>query len=325
MKSAVIKFLKIFVPIAIGVYLTWYFISGLDQKQIDQTKNAFYDANYFWVILSLIVAFLSHLSRAYRWLFLLEPLGYKPKLSNAYHAVMSGYVINFTVPRSGEFARAGLLSTYEKVPFEKGFATIVIERVIDVLMLGLVVFITGLLQANSEEFEQITQADSASGSHLIWYILGAGLLFGAVGLIVFLKNEKFKKFVVEKIKGFYEGLKSIWTMKKKWAFVFHTVFIWACYVAGIWIFAQAFEETAGMSIGCVFGAFVVGAAAIALLPGGLGAYPAWITAVLALYGMDFAAYGIFMWSVQTILLVVLGLISLFLIQRKPKVLESNGQ
>lgn len=73
-----------------------------------------------------------------------------------------------------------------------------------------------------------------------------------------------------------------------------------------------------MSIACVFGAFVVGAAAIALLPGGIGAYPTWITAVLLMYGMDFPAYGIFIWVVQTALIVVLGLISLFLIQRKPK-------
>jgi uncharacterized protein (TIRG00374 family) len=293
-------------------------------KEIQQTKDAFFEANYFWVILSLIIAFLSHLSRAYRWLFLLEPLGYKPKLKNAYHAVMSGYVINYTVPRSGEFARAGLLANYENVPFEKGFATIVIERVIDVLMLGMVVFITGLLQANAAEFDQITQTETGGESYLLWYIAGGVLLFGAIGLILFLKNERFRGFVVEKIKGFYEGLKSIWTMKKKWAFVFHTFFIWACYVGMIWIAAQAFPETAAMPVGCVFGAFVVGAAAIALLPGGLGAYPAWVTKVLAIYGIQFAAYGIFVWVVQTSLLVVLGLLSLFLIQRQPK-LNTNDE
>lgn len=324
MKAKIIKALKILVPIGIGIYLTWYFFSGLTDDEIDQTINAFFEANYFWVIISLLIAFLSHLSRAYRWLFLLEPLGYKPKLKNAYHAVMSGYVINYTVPRSGEFARAGLLTTYENVPFEKGFATIVIERVIDVLMLGSVVFITGLLQANSDEFNEIT-ANQEGGSGYLWYILGAGLLFGAIGLIIFLKSEKFRTFVINKIRGFYEGLKSIWTMKKKWAFVFHTLFIWVSYVGMMWTAAQAFPETADMPVGCVFGAFVVGAAAIALLPGGLGAYPAWVTKVLAIYGIKFAAYGIFVWVVQTSLLVILGLLSLFLIQRQPKVAqEQNG-
>ncbi len=321
MKGKLFKILKIVLPIGIGVYLTWYFFSGLTDKQIDQTKNAFFEANYFWILLGVIVSFLSHLSRAYRWRFLLDPLGYKPKLSNAYHAVMSGYVINFTVPRSGEIARAGLLTNYEKVPFEKGFATIVIERVIDVIMLALVVFISGLLQANSDEINQITNTGEEGSNAWLFYALGGMVVFGLTGLILYFKHEKFRNFCNEKIRGFWEGLKSIWTMKKKWWFIVHTVFIWVCYVGGIWVFAQAFPETAHMSAGCVFAAFVVGAAAIAIFPGGIGAYPAWITAVLAVYSIDFAAYGIFVWVVQTVMLVSLGLISLFLIQRQPKLAE----
>jgi uncharacterized protein (TIRG00374 family) len=321
LKSQLLKILKIVLPIGIGIYLTWYFFSGLSEEEIQQTKNAFFEANYFWIILGVVVSFFSHLSRAYRWLFLLEPLGYKPKLKNSYHAVMAGYVINFTVPRSGEIARAGLLTSYEKVPFEKGFATIVIERVIDVIMLAIVVFISGLLQANSDEISEITKSGEGGSKMWIIYILGGMALFGIAGLIVYLKHAKFRAFCNEKLRGFWEGLKSIWTMKKKWAFVVHTLFIWICYVGGIWIFAQAFPETAGMSAGCVFAAFVVGAAAIALLPGGIGAYPVWITAVLAIYNIEFAAYGIFVWVIQTVLLVTLGLISLFLIQRQPKLAE----
>jgi len=318
LKKALIKSLKIGLPIAIGVYLSWYFFSGLTDKQLDQTKNAFYNANYFWIFLSLFISFLSHISRSYRWLFLLETMGYKPKFSNAYHAVMSGYVINFTVPRSGEIARAGLLASYEKVPFEKGFATIVVERVVDVIMLGIVVLISGLLQTDSEAFSQITQSPEGESSNLIWYILLAGAVFGIIGLIFYFKNKKIKTFINEKLLGFYDGLKSIWTMKKKWAYIFHTVFIWVCYVSSIYIAALAFEETKDITVGCVFGMFVVGAAAISLLPGGIGAYPAWLTSVLLIYGIDFAGFGIFTWVGQTLMLVVLGLISLFLIQRQPK-------
>ena len=318
MKKILIKSLKIGLPIAIGIYLSWYFFSGLTDKQLEQTKNAFYNANYFWVFLSLFVSFLSHVSRSYRWLFQLETLGYKPKFSNAYHAVMSGYVINFTVPRSGEIARAGLLASYEKVPFEKGFATIVVERVVDVIMLGIVVLISGYLQTDSEAFGKITQSPEGGSSNLIWYILIGMFVFGSIGLIFYFKNKKIKSFVNEKFLGFYDGLKSIWTMKKKWAYMFHTVFIWVCYVGSIWIAAFAFEETKEITVGCVFGMFVVGAAAISLLPGGIGAYPAWLTSVLLIYGIDFAGFGIFTWVGQTLMLVILGLISLFLIQRQPK-------
>jgi hypothetical protein len=86
----------------------------------------------------------------------------------------------------------------------------------------------------------------------------------------------------------------------------------------IWVSAQAFPQTQDMPIGCIFAAFVVGAAAIGATPGGLGLYPLWITGALAAYEIDFKAFGVFMWVTQTGLLIVLGLLSLFLIQRQPK-------
>jgi len=320
LKNQLIKIAKIVIPIGIGVYLTWYFFSGLTEEQITQTKGAFFEANYFWVALGLLTAVLSHMSRAYRWLFLLDPLGYKPSFANSFYSVMAGYIINFTVPRSGEIARAGLMTSYEDIPFEKGFATIVIERVIDVIMLGIIFFITGVLQANSEAYKQITQTESSGiTSTLIYIVLGVGFVFGLVLLTFYLKNEKFKSFVQTKLKGFYEGLKSVWTMKKKWAFIGHTLFIWSCYVGSIWMFSQAFPETSMMVVGCVFGAFLVGATAVALLPGGIGVYPLWVTQVLLIYNIDFAAFGIFLWVAQTVLIVLIGLASLFLIQRQDKI------
>lgn len=319
MKNQIIKILKIVIPIGVGVYLTWYFFSKMSDDDIQKTKDAFFGANYFWIVLSLIAAFLGHLSRAYRWRFLLEPLGYKPKLSNAYHAVMAGYIINYTIPRSGEIARAGLMTSYEKVPFEKGFATIIIERLIDVIMLGGIILFTGYLQTNSSKFNEITASDATDSSNLIWYLLGGAALFGIIGLVVYLKSKKLKALINNKILGFWEGLKSIWTMKKKWAFLFHTFFIWSSYVAMIWLSSQAFEDTKDMPLGAIFGAFVVGAFAVALLPGGIGVYPLWITQVLLMYNIDFAGFGIFIWVVQTALIVVLGLLSLFLIQRQTKI------
>ena len=317
MKDRLKKILKIVIPIGIGVYLTWYFLSGLSDKDIEDTKNAFFEANYFWVFLGVFISFLSHFSRAYRSLFLLEPLGYKPKLKNAYHGVMAGYVINYTVPRSGEVARASLLASYEKIPFEKGFGTIVVERVIDAMMFGLIFFITGLLRVNTGDIDKITNSGGSGSGWMLYAILGAGVL-GIAGIIFYLKNEKFRNFFKEKLMGFLLGLKSIWTMKKKWAFIGHTFFIWGCYVGGLWVFAQAFPQTVGIGMGTVFGMFVVSAVAVGLLPGGIGAYPAWVTKVLALDGVQFAAYGIFVWGMQTLLIVVLGLLSLFLIQRQPK-------
>ena len=84
---------------------------------------------------SLILGILSHLSRAYRWQFLLEPLGYKPRFANSIMAVLIAYLLNLVIPRSGEFARAASVKKYENIPFEKAFGTIVAERVADVIIL----------------------------------------------------------------------------------------------------------------------------------------------------------------------------------------------
>lgn len=323
MKNKIIKLLKIVIPVGVGLYLTWYFFSVMTNEDIEKTKSAFIDADYFWIGLSLIVAFFGHLSRAYRWNFLLEPLGYKSRLSTAYHAVMAGYIINFTVPRSGEIARAGLLTTYEKVPFEKGFATIVIERLIDLIMFGIIFFITGLIQANSEEIDAIMNSQNKDSGNLKWFLIGGLFLFGIIGLFIYLKNNRLKNLINSKLRGFWEGMQSIWTMKKKWAFLFHTVFIWLTYIAMIWFSALAFPETSGLPVAAILSAFVVGAAAVAILPGGIGVYPFWITQVLLIYNVDFMAFGIYIWVIQTALLVVLGLLSLFLIQRQ-SIIDSTG-
>ena len=99
-------------------YKNVYYIFYVSNIEPEITKehfiSSFRNVNYLWILLSFIVAFLSHLSRAYRWKYLLEPLGLKPKLSLMYHSVMIGYIINLTIPRSGELARAAYFSKISK-------------------------------------------------------------------------------------------------------------------------------------------------------------------------------------------------------------------
>ena len=115
-------------PILLGVFLIWYSLSKISLTGLLQH---FKEANYWYILLGVIFGLLSHFSRAYRWLFMLEPMGYKVKLGNSIMAVFAAYLINYTIPRAGEVARATILTNYENVPFQKGFGTIVAERVAD--------------------------------------------------------------------------------------------------------------------------------------------------------------------------------------------------
>jgi len=69
---------------------------------------------------------------------MLEPMGYTLRFPNSIMAVFITYLANYGIPRSGEVLRAAVLTNYEGVPFEKGFGTIVSERVADfVVLLGI--------------------------------------------------------------------------------------------------------------------------------------------------------------------------------------------
>ncbi|MBT8393399.1 MAG: flippase-like domain-containing protein, partial [Bacteroidia bacterium] len=126
------KVLKIILPLIFGILIGWYSFSKIPVSDI---IPYFKSAKYSWLFLGFIFGVLSHLSRAYRWKFMLEPLGYKPKIQNSIMAVFIAYLTNFGIPRSGEVMRAVVFSNFENVPFEKGFGTIVAERIADMLVM----------------------------------------------------------------------------------------------------------------------------------------------------------------------------------------------
>ena len=135
------KTLKILLPIALGVFLVWYLYNSTTADQRTEILHYIEEADPFWVTLSIIIGILSHVSRAIRWNYLLEPLGYSPRVSNNVLIILTAYLANLGVPRSGEILRATALATYENVPFEKGIGTIVTERIIDLIMLMLIILI----------------------------------------------------------------------------------------------------------------------------------------------------------------------------------------
>ena len=130
-----IKTLKIILPLALGVFLMWYWLGGMTPQDRIDLWDTIKNANPLWIVISFIFSILSHMSRAYRWKFMLEPMGYKPKFGNSLAAVMTGYFANTFVLRSGEVLRAVSIKRTDDIPFEKAFGTIVSERIADLVML----------------------------------------------------------------------------------------------------------------------------------------------------------------------------------------------
>ena len=300
------KALTIGVPILLSIGLVWYSLSKVPLAQVIQEAKG---ANYWWIALSVICLTLSHISRAYRWRFMLEPIGYNIKLLNSLMAVFSTYLINYGIPRSGEVARATILANYEGVPFEKGFGTIVAERIADMIVMLCIIVVTLILQ-----FEFIIEFFTDNLSTKSLYLLALFIALIGILFLVFRKNQS---VVVKKVfgfvKGLIEGATSILKMKRKWAFIGHTIFIWGMYVLMFYTTTFAFESLAGIPIAAVLIGFISASFSIAATNGGIGAYPAAVYAAFSIFGIakdPSFAFGWVLWGSQTIMTIILGALSL---------------
>jgi len=319
-KKNTIKTLKIIAPILFGAFLIWLTYNNATPKEIVDVISYIKGADYFWVVTSVTLGLLSHLSRAYRWKFTLEPLGYKPKFINNFMAVMIAYFANLGIPRSGEILRATTLTTYEGIPFEKAFGTIIAERIADLIMSILFVLLALALQydmimdALNPIFNSI-KTNAAKNPTTLIITLAVVLAILSAGWFILRKTNnpilrKTKSFAI----GLKDGVLSIITMKKKWAFIFHTIFIWTMYFLMFYVIFFSVKETVNTPISTAIVAFVTGSITMAVTNGGLGSFPLVIQETLNLFSISNQsglAIGWIMWGAQTLLNIVFGVISFF--------------
>ncbi len=330
-KKAILTFVKTVLPLLLGVYLIWIFFSSMSPESKTLFYKAIREANYFWIVLSLLLGVGAYFSRAYRWKYVLEPLGYKTKFSNRYHAVMIGYLVNMTIPRAGEASRSAMLYRSDGVPFAKSFGTIIAERAVDFAMLCSIAFLTAFMAY--DDFLAIKQQiiDSFGGSAAAkggfpWklVIYSAILALGAVFAYLVLFKPQFRARLLNFIKEVFAGVFSIFRSKSPFGYVLHTLIIWGAYVAMFALPFQALEQTSGIHIQGIMLGFIAGALGITFTNGGIGTYPLLVGLVVAFYISDDYpddaqaignALGMLIWVSQTLLMIVLGLISLVLLPK----------
>ncbi|WP_097054869.1 lysylphosphatidylglycerol synthase transmembrane domain-containing protein [Salinimicrobium sediminis] len=311
MKKKLFRFTKTFLPLLLGVFLIWYSLSSATPQEREELWNNIKLAELEWVMLSVFFGILSHLSRAYRWKYLLEPLGFRPQFANSFMAVMGGYLANLGVPRSGEVLRAATVSTYEDIPFDKAFGTIVSERIADVIMLLLITLFGFLIQTERLIlYFSENEINPFISLGLLLLLLGFGIAF--LNLIR-RSNHPFMVKIRDFAIGLLEGMRSILKMKHKKGFLIHTFFIWIMYLLMFYVIKYALPETESLTIAGFMAAFIVGSFAISTTNGGIGVYPIAMGAVLLLFGINQQAgeaFGWIMWGSQTLMVIILGGLSL---------------
>ena len=281
---------------ALGVFLIYYSYTKFTPEQLDEISFYFKKADYIFVILSVFISLVSHIIRAVRWNLLLAPIGYKPSVLNNFMAISVAYLMNMFIPKSGEISRGIVLDKYEKVPFDKGFGTIISERVVDLVFLMAFTALALFLEFDSL-YGFLTEI--INPSKLIFAFLG--LIVLVIIFFLFLKYSKSK--LTQKLREFLLGLKdgvfSIFNMKKKISFIFQTFLIWGLYLLSFYTAMLALDDTASIPIGTIIIAFVVGSFSFAFTNSGFGSYPFFVAAILAVFGVPETAGTAFGWIVWT--------------------------
>jgi uncharacterized protein (TIRG00374 family) len=320
------SFIQFIVLLGIGILLIWLSLKQV-APQKDKIVDAFKNADYFWIVVSMSIAFLSHFLRAYRWNYLLEPVGHKVKLLNANCHVLVGYFANYGIPRMGEVSRCTLAARYDKVPFEIGFGTVITERIIDFILFLVIFVLTLAFQfneliglANQLIFDKLREKLSGiSGQPLKLIFLIAAVMVVVIGFFVL--RKKFAGLLKGKlggiIKGMGEGIGSVRKMKNPFQFVLLSLMIWACYFYSLYFCFFALDGTKHLGQDECLTLLLFGTFGVIFSPGGLGAYPAIVGGIL-LYTFHVDLVSSFAlpwlsWTSQFILVVVLGIISLILL------------
>jgi hypothetical protein len=307
---------------------------ALDPAQREELFAAFGQADLRWMALAILVGWLSHVSRAWRWRYISEalgpPAGFLELLPRG-----DDRVLHQPLPPQGRRGQpCDLPVPHEKVPFEQGFGTILAERAVDLLMLLGIGGLTLLLQldkldlfrARIAAFRQ-GQGTPAEGPSAWSWLMGALLLAGLAGVLLLRKRPLWRAKAMDLARGFLEGLKAVFRTRDRAGFLLHTVLIWAAYVGMFQSGFLALPSMAAVPLAGVLAGFTAGAIGIVLVQGGVGVYPAFVALITSVYmppagdaliNPDALAMGWLLWTAQTLLLIVLGGLSLLLVSfRKP--------
>jgi len=276
-----------------GGVLFWLTLRG---KDINESLTEIKNANYTWIAIAVLVMFLSHIVRAIRWNQLLDTLNIKTRTHTTFYAVMIGYFVNNAVPRLGEITRCGVLARHHKVPLNSVIGTVIAERAFDTVTMLIILIITILSQLSFlGNFIYVHILSQFSNHTSVLYIMAGSVL--AICLILFFlyrlflpKLRKLKLFhkLLDIIKGFWEGIKTIKNVKHKNIFLFYSLLMWGLYTFTIYVCFNSIAATKNLSFIDALTVMALGSiGTLVPTPGGIGAYQYFVSLTLfALFAVE---------------------------------------
>lgn len=128
--------------VILSVLFLYFAFTGIDFEALSNTLKS---ASVFWIVVFILLNLLGHYFRVLRWKILLNPFKKNISLNNLFGSLLIGYGFNNIFPRLGEIVRPVTLGNLEGISRTSIFGTIVVERIIDMIFMGLAVVASAFL------------------------------------------------------------------------------------------------------------------------------------------------------------------------------------
>ena len=350
-KSIKGTFLKIALPLILGGAILYWMYRDFDFQTVGHVM--LHDMNWTWMLLSFPFGILAQMMRGWRWKQTLEPMfrgdedspRYEeeekntpgkntPRTSTCVNAVFLSYAVSLIIPRIGEFTRCGVLKRWEGISFSKALGTVVTERAVDTLVVmlysGLILLFEmsvfgSFFRKTGTSIDRILSSFSLTG-YLVTAVCGVAAL---ILLHLLLKNLSIYNKVKTTLSGIWEGVLSLRGIKNLPLYLLFSIGIWVCYFLHYYLTFFCFDFTADLGLGCALVSFVVANFAVIVpTPNGAGPWHFAIKTMLILYGVqDEQAlfFVLIVHTVQTLLVVVLGIYAWMALSFSRRSLEERGE
>ena len=311
------KVLQMVFPLLLGAFILVWVYRDFNFQRVGEVLTGGMD--YGWILLSLVFGVFANLFRGWRWKLALEPLGEYPKTSHCVYAIFISYASNLVIPRVGEVTRCGVLSKYDGVSFSQSLGTVVSERMIDTLCVGLIT--GGVLLSQMPVFATFfaetgtnvgRYAEVLTSAHFYLIIL-CGLAILVLGFFLIRNIALFAK-LKGILQNIWRGIIALKDIRQIPLYIIYTFGIWVCYFLEFYLAFYAFSFSAhlGLSAGLVM--FVVGTLAVIVpTPNGAGPWHFAVMTMMMLYGVgkeDAGIFALLVHGIQTFLLILLGIYGL---------------
>lgn len=331
-RNALMKVLKVIVPLAISVILIWWLLKKVDISQIETALREHVDFKYIAMMMALTVV--SHMIRGIRWGIQLRAAGLPriPVMAESC-SIFGAYALNLVFPYLGEAWRCVYISDREKVKLSTVVGTDIGDRISDLIVILMLVGLTVVVArpAMLSFLHTIDPKASLAGLDDPHALIIAAVVILLLALVwYFGRNTKTESNIRQSAARIYRGFAVLFHMQGTGLYIVLTLGIWICYFFQTYfcIFAFPYTRELVTEPGMYFGAlpalvvFVFGSCSMAIPSnGGLGPWNIAVVLGLTLYGIDSAdatAWSLVYWGWQTVAQIAAGLFAAFYIARERK-------